>query len=206
MNWFNKLQKAPPLPRRSSHLEDIPYFSFDDLADVGGKAQQQAINAWKKKLDEALRMHKKRTAGRFSDEEILAKLKPEFDDKMRRNVYITDVGYKGPIKLFGKHIGYNPHHSEEMANLRERYESAENLRYRKYRPVELEKAMKKLLTNTDKSVDRESKLKRMLTAYLKSGAKFNPKHITILNASEFATGELKDLVRNNQSEPRRSWD
>ena len=205
MNW-KKVLKAP-LPRRSSSLQPIPYFTWDDLTRMSklSNAKSQAEKMWATHRDKDIKGNLKQ----FPDEEekIRRDLTERYNNKMINNVYITDVGFGKPnIELLGQHKGYDPNDPKQMKALGDRYRSAENLTYKTFRPVQLREAMQQLIDTPPKGVNLETQFEKMFIAYINSGAKFDGSHITLLNKTPFVTGKLKDMVRDNLVKPKKRFD
>lgn len=205
-SWFNGLQKAP-LPRRSFASQPIPHFTWDDLTRMPklSNAKSQAEKSWATLRDKNIKSNLKRFP---EDEERIRRILTErYNDKMVNNVYITDVGFGKPnIELLGQHKGYDPNGPKQMKALGDRYRSAENLTYKTFRPVQLREAMQQLIDTPPKGVKLETQLEKIFTEYIKSGAKFDGSHLTLLNKTSFVTGKLKDMLRANMVKSNKRFD
>lgn len=205
MSWFDFL-KAPKPYRDDSKAKrtegGVPYYSYDELTDdqkaqadkgTDKRAKEKATERMK---DPSLQGRIKRSGKKEARRRLTEEASKDLEDRKGRRAFMVQAIEGG---LHGRSRGYDLDNPEQQESYERGYTAAEKRRYLKFRPVQLSKDMRQIISRADKKTDVEAEIKQLFSEYLDDGAKFEAVHLTILNKAGLGMTELVDTVRDNMA-------
>ena len=182
--------------------------TYDELSDVEREQADRGlgIQADKKarvrmkdpslqsRIDMEIRSKGKRAGKKEALRRLTEEERADLDEKAKTRAFMGRGRKPG---LHGRSAGYDIDTDEGVATYESGYTGAE--RYPRFKPVQLSKDMRQIISRADKKTDVEAEIKQLFSEYLDDGAKFEAVHLTILNKAGLGMTELVDTVRDNMA-------